>query len=240
MKKTEAPSKKNQIFNLVDKAPFAGKFAVKDSYIGYITASDEKRTRRAITSTAFLGFMVAAHAYQAKIGFDSLATHAPAAIEDAKARDIVFAGVDGAYALAMSAVTLRQADLMRKVGVAHTNWLKIRRQVPEAERKVEKREYTHKKTAIALAVTATLAGQIAESVSMGDALVQEYQKHRHVNEIYEDPGYYDDMYQTNRVYITPNNQTGITHVSPDKSNDSGIGDLPNEDLPPPVLPGISK
>lgn len=175
--------------------------------------------------------MVAAHAYQAKIGFDSLAIHAPASIEDANAKDIIYAGVDGAYALAMSAVTLRQADLMRKVGSKHANWLRTRKKVPEEERIVEKRDYKHKKIAMALAVTATLAGQIAESVSHADALVQEYQNKRNVNEMYEDQKYDNDMHRTNRVYILPNDQHDPAFVP--------RHDYSPDEYVPPVSPKIS-
>lgn len=227
MKNAELPSKKNQLFNAVDRAPFAGKFFIKDSYVNYITASDEKKTRNAITATTVLSLMVAAHAYQAKMGFDSLIIHAPAAAEDTKLKDIIFASVDGVYMFAMSAVTLRQADLMRKVGTGYANWIKTHKQVPEMERKVEKRDYVHKKFAIGLAAAVTLAGQAAEMVSYTDASMQEYQdnRSRHVDSIRFNPG----LHEADTINFSLDDQVAMGYiVSSDKNTESTSNSTPGK------------
>lgn len=205
MRMTETAPHKNKLFELVDKAPFAGKFTVKDAYIGFLTSPDEHKTRRAVGSAAFMAFMVAAHAYQAKIGIDSLSYHAPEAIENPTAHDIIYAGIDGMYAAAMGAVTARQSDILRKIGQGYYQWRKDRKTIPEQERKVDKIPYKHKLGAVALALGATLAGQIAEGVSYVDAQIGEYQEAQ--EQRYQDlRDYSQDMYETNTVYIVPGDQ----------------------------------
>lgn len=175
MNKLEEDSRKNKLFAAVDSAPFSGKFIIKDAYVGYVTADDSKKTRRAIVNAALLSVMVGAHAYQAKTGFDSLSFHLPEVTSNPDAKNVMFSSVDSIYTLAMSAVAIRQVDLLRKVGKRHRQWIKERKKTPESERLVQKREYRHSKRAMALALAVTASGQAAGGISMADADSKRYE-----------------------------------------------------------------
>lgn len=162
-------SKKNTIFKAIDKAPFAGKFLINDVYTGYVNASDKYKHASAALNALVLGVMVVAHAQQAKLGFETLSFHAPSAIEDPNAKDILYSTIDMTYGTVMGAVALRQAALFGKVAKMHNKWRKDRKTIPEAERRGSKPKMKKTIGAIALAVGVTGGGQVAEVVSAHDA-----------------------------------------------------------------------
>lgn len=172
---------KNELYSTIDNMPFSGKFFVKDTYLEYTTSPDKDRTRQLIGGAAILGCMAALHAFQAKLGFDSLATHESHVADNPDVKDVVFGNIDVAYMAAMSAVTLRQADLLRKVGQKHYKWLKTRKNIPEGDRKTTRRleaedfDSAKKSKAMKTAVYVTIAGQTVGVVSMLDAMMQGYQ-----------------------------------------------------------------
>lgn len=157
--------KKPLLFDLVDRAPFAGKFLVKDTYINFVTTPDAEKTSKAVVAGGVLALLGVAHAQQASTGYSSLQAH----MERAAAGDqlsAAFFAVDALYTAAMASVAVRQAALLGKVGKKYHTWLKEKDLLPEATRRKEKRPYTHKVSQIIGAVAFTAAGQAAEYASI--------------------------------------------------------------------------
>lgn len=159
---------KNRVFSAVDKMPFAGKFLVKDVYVGFDTASDKRKTLSAIGATAFLSAFSYVHARQGYLGVESLIAHAPGAVEG-DSRDALLGAYDVVYTAGMAAVAARQAELTRRVVSKYVGWRKEKNVVPESERRKEKRPYRHKAGAMLGAFAFTLAAQAVEMGSMYDA-----------------------------------------------------------------------
>ena len=65
----------SNVFKAIDKAPFAGKFAVRDRVVEYQQAGPSQEKPCYDKTMRFLGFMVGAHALQAKMGLDAAQTH---------------------------------------------------------------------------------------------------------------------------------------------------------------------
>ena len=60
--------KKSVLFDLIDRAPFAGKFFLKEVYGDYITSPDEQKTRRTLGAIAVFSSFSAAHFIQSAFG----------------------------------------------------------------------------------------------------------------------------------------------------------------------------
>ena len=174
MKRRPHETQKNPLFSAIDKAPFAGKFIIKDAYVGFETASDTTKTIRAVGAVALLGTMVYLHAAQAKMGGESFLTH----LGDADNGNVLsgaLATLDAAYFGAMAAVTVRQASLTKDIIGKYKTWRSEKDTIPEAGRKVEKRPYTHSVGAMGLAVAVTAAGQLSFGASYLHAQEVEHQ-----------------------------------------------------------------
>lgn len=171
-KQKSASHHKNSVFSAVDKMPFAGKFLVKDVYVGFDTASDKRKTLSAIGATAVLSALSYVHARQGYLGVESLVVHTPGALEGDHS-DALLGAYDVVYTAGMAAVAARQAELTRRVVSKYVDWRKEKKVVPESERRKEKRPYKHKVGAMLGAFAFTLAAQAVEIGSMYDAHTQQ-------------------------------------------------------------------
>ncbi len=174
MNRQRHEKQKNPLFSAIDKAPFAGKFTIKDAYVGFETATDKTKTIKAVGAVALFSLMVSVHAVQAKMGGESFVTHLGDAT-DGSALSGALAVVDAAYFGTMTAVTARQAALTKNVFGKYKTWKSEKDTVPESERSVEKRPYEHKLGAMGLAVAVTAAGQLAFGASYLHAQEVEHQ-----------------------------------------------------------------
>ena len=166
---------KNKLFSLIDDAPFAGKFVIKDAYVGFETASDKAKTVKMLGFMALMGVMVWAHAKQTQMSGESLLTHASEIMQgNGDAMNTMYTTIDVLYTGAMAAVTARQAALTGNVLKKYKTWREQKDVIPESERRPERRDYRHKLGAIGLAAAVTLAGQAAGYMSMQDAKTTEW------------------------------------------------------------------
>ena len=93
-----------------DKAPFAGKFFLKNIYKDYMTASDSQRTKHMIGAVAVFGIMSAGHLYQGYMGARAAQSHShQLKAESYSTTTAVLFGVDVMYAATMTAIGIRQA-----------------------------------------------------------------------------------------------------------------------------------
>lgn len=102
MNRQRHEKQKNPLFSAIDKAPFAGKFTIKDAYVGFETATDKTKTIKAVGAVALFSLMVSVHAVQAKMGGESFVTHLGDAT-DGSALSGALAVVDAAYFGTMTA-----------------------------------------------------------------------------------------------------------------------------------------
>lgn len=151
----------SKVFRAVDKAPFAGKFLIKDAYVNYDTADDKTKTKKYFGTSALLVGMAMAHAYQAHLGYGSFGTHLGELQEGrVNAENILRSGFDASYVATMGLVALRQAALLAKAFKKYFTWVVEKPKVPEGQRKRELRPYTHKASAAIGAFAFTLAAQV--------------------------------------------------------------------------------
>jgi hypothetical protein len=176
MNQQSTRKQKNKLFTAIDKAPFAGKFVIKDAYVGFETASDKQKTIRMVGATALLGAMVWVHAEQARMGGESLVTHTTEMMQGGDILNGMYTMIDVMYTGAMAAVATRQTVLTGKVLKKYATWRQQKDRIPEDERRTKRRPYRHKLGAIGLAAAVTLVGQAAGFVSMQDAKGIEYTK----------------------------------------------------------------
>lgn len=139
----------------VDKAPFSGKFSIREAMVSHRLAGKENERKTYGRATRFLSSMIGCHALQAYLGTE---TFLRLATGDTMF-DVVGAGISGVYAAANAAVTLRQAELLHSTYALHRE--RLQEDSPLYERQQQKprtRELGRK--GIGLAVTSTLLAQI--------------------------------------------------------------------------------
>ncbi len=158
----------NRLYSVVDKAPFSGKFVIGNSLTKYYTIGDNGKNMQFLRTAGLLTTMVGMHALQAKIGLDNFISHANETIDTQEPEAALWASLDIAYVTAMGATTLRQFDHLTNVTKKHVSWVKkyFSDDHERVEREPRRRKYT--KGAIALSLTVTLGGQIAEVASLHD------------------------------------------------------------------------
>lgn len=105
-----AKQSKNPLFATIDKAPFAGKFFLKNIYKDYMTAPDSQRTKHMIGAVAVFGIMSAGHLYQGYMGARAAQSHShQLKAESYSTTTAALFGVDVMYAATMTAIGIRQA-----------------------------------------------------------------------------------------------------------------------------------
>ncbi len=203
---------KNKLFDVIDKAPFAGKFTIKDSYVDFETASDEAKTKKMLGTMALLGVMVAAHATQAKMGGESFLTHINEFTQNGDVIDGVLAGADVMYGGVMAAVAARQTALAGKVARKYHTWREQKDVIPEAERRTERRPMARRVGAVAIAVSATMAGQAVGGLSWW---------HAHETEQAHKQARYEEVIKEGEAFEALYNiETGITPAEAYDSDDT--------------------
>lgn len=105
-----AKQPKNPLFAAIDKAPFAGKFFLKDIYKNYMTAPDSQKTKRMLGAVAVFGIMSAGHLYQGYMGARATRSHSQQLkAESYSTTTTALLGIDVMYAATMIAIGIRQA-----------------------------------------------------------------------------------------------------------------------------------
>lgn len=179
------------IYETVDRAPFSGKYAIRSSIADYI-AVDESKEKSQLTKTAsLLGVMVVAHAYQAYMGYNATRLHVEHFQNTENPIDLMLTTVDSTYAFVNSAVTIRQANLMKRV--AQIRAKKIEEfDIKTSDEVIDKNEKTKRKLTqkgVLAATALTLVGQAVFLGSYVDA------QHKDItNKCYETATEYYDTY----------------------------------------------
>ena len=163
----------NRVFETIDALPLAGKFSTRQAVKNYVEVDKPQEKKQYIKSQALMLGMVAAHAYQAKLGIDSLNTHIDA-IASSEGDPLTYAAVtvDAVYMSINALVTARQANLMYRLDtIRKKKSQKERVERPIHEIQATSTEMTHEQKdknkarsaimgrAFTLAVTTTLVGQ---------------------------------------------------------------------------------
>lgn len=105
-----AKKPKNPFFAAIDKAPFVGKFFLKDIYKDYIAAPDSQKTKHMIGAVAVFGIMSAGHLYQGYMGTRAAQSHShQLKAESYSTTTTALLGIDVMYAATMTAIGIRQA-----------------------------------------------------------------------------------------------------------------------------------
>ncbi len=105
-----AKQPKNPLFAAIDKAPFAGKFFLKDIYKDYMTAPNSQKTKHMIGAVAVFGIMSAGHLYQGYMGARATRSHSrQLKAESYSTTTATLLGIDIMYAAMMTAIGIRQA-----------------------------------------------------------------------------------------------------------------------------------
>ena len=162
MKGGKQSDKKPVLFDLIDKAPFSGKFLLEEVYVNYITSPDKQKTRRMLGSAAVFSSFSMAHLVQSVYGL----TIAQEYTQDIMAQgpdvmNVGFLAIDAVYAATMAAVSLRQAAHVPRFVGDYRQWRMQKDVIPEEERVPEKRERTTKVRDMLAACAVTAAGQAA-------------------------------------------------------------------------------
>jgi len=105
-----AKQPKNPLFATIDKAPFAGKFFLKNIYKDYMTAEDAEGKSMWVGVFAVFGIMSAGHLYQGYMGARAAQSHShQLKAESYSTTTAALFGVDVMYAATMTAIGIRQA-----------------------------------------------------------------------------------------------------------------------------------
>lgn len=105
-----AKQPKNPLFAAIDKAPFAGKFFLKNIYKDYMAAPDSQKTKRMLGAVAVFGIMSAGHLYQGYMGIRAVQSHShQLKAESYSTTTTALLGIDVMYAATMTAIGIRQA-----------------------------------------------------------------------------------------------------------------------------------
>lgn len=189
----------NKLFATVDAMPLAGKFAIHDTIKSYIESDEKHDQRHYLATTTFLVGMVAAHAYQAYMGFESLESHITYStlVED-DPLTMIGIGIDTAYLATNALVAARQSHLVARVeGIRkkkHQRKISVAESFATQQHATEKKEVTanHNNRKMLSAAAFTLAGQLLFMGSYADANT----KHHEVECINEATSYYDTYAHT--------------------------------------------
>jgi hypothetical protein len=109
----------SKLFQAIDKMPLAGKYSIRDSIKWYIKSTPESENRRFAATSAYMGAMAVAHAYQAFMGTEAITQHMEHFQNSADPSNIGLLGIDAAYLMVNTAVAARQANLGMRVGQIH-------------------------------------------------------------------------------------------------------------------------
>ncbi len=123
--KLDQPAKKpkNPFFAAIDKAPFVGKFFLKNIYKDYMTAPDSQRTKHMIGAVAVFGIMSAGHLYQGYMGARATQSHSQQLkTESYSTTTAALLGIDVMYAATMTAIGIRQAAHIPELISNYRRW----------------------------------------------------------------------------------------------------------------------
>lgn len=155
-------NKKPALFGLIDKAPFSGKFILKDVYVNYITSPDKQKTRRMLGATAVFGSFSVAHFIQSAFGLMTAQKHTQDIMaQGPDVMNVGFLTIDAVYAATMAAIGLRQAAHVPCFVGDYNQWRIQKDVIPEEKRVPKRREQTIKVRDALTACAATVAGQAA-------------------------------------------------------------------------------
>ena len=105
----------NRLFASVDKMPFAGKYAIRESISKYVEADASEEKKQYLKTSAYLGVMAVAHAYQSYMGYQASTHHLEHLNNTGDTFDSVLLGIDAIYTGVNAAVTARQIALLKRV-----------------------------------------------------------------------------------------------------------------------------
>lgn len=150
------------LFDLIDRAPFAGKFFLKEVYGDYITSPDEQKTRRTLGAIAVFSSFSAAHFIQSAFGLTIAKEYAQDIMtQGPDVMNVGFLAIDAVYAGTMAAVSLRQAAHVPRLVGDYNKWRTQKDAIPEEKRVPKRRERIIKERDILTAYAVTVAGQAA-------------------------------------------------------------------------------
>lgn len=154
--------KKSVLFDLIDRAPFAGKFFLKEVYGDYITSPDEQKTRRTLGAIAVFSSFSAAHFIQSAFGLTIAQGYAQDIMtQGPDVMNVGFLAIDAVYAGTMAAVGLRQAAHVPRFVGDYNKWRTQKDVIPEGKRVPKRRERIVKARDMLTAYAVTVAGQAA-------------------------------------------------------------------------------
>lgn len=160
-----AKQPKNPLFAAIDKAPFAGKFFLKDIYKDYMTAPDSQRTKHMIGAVAVFGIMSAGHLYQGYMGARAAQSHShQLKAESYSTTTAALFGVDVMYAATMTAIGIRQAVHIPELINNYRQWRQSHNTPPApVERPTispqQTKQYQHYTTEFFTALSVTALGE---------------------------------------------------------------------------------
>ncbi|HEX7484144.1 MAG TPA: hypothetical protein VF281_03260 [Candidatus Saccharimonadales bacterium] len=165
----------NALFSGVDKMPFAGKFAIRESISNYIEADADKEKKQYLKTSAYLGMMAVAHAYQSYMGYETLTNHVEDLANTGDSVNNLLVGVDALYTIVNAGVATRQIALVKWVGEIRKKKLAQQESVAPKQKAKEKDSKTNDflRKQILAATAITLAGQALFAGSFIDGNIKE-------------------------------------------------------------------
>lgn len=162
MEVNKQSGKKPVLFDLIDRAPFAGKFFLKEVYVGYITSPDKQKTRRTLGAIAVFSSFSAIHFMQSVSGLTIAQEYAQDIMtQGPDVMNVGFLAIDAVYAATMAAVGLRQAAHVPRLVGDYNKWRTQKDVIPEEKRVPKRRERIVKARDMLTACAVTAAGQAA-------------------------------------------------------------------------------
>lgn len=184
------------VFDAIDKAPFSGKFAIRDSVVSYQQSGPSQEKSRYARTMGLLGYMVAGHALQAKIGLDAAKTHIGQVMQDGHISDFLAAGCDISYATVNALVTLRQANLLQRTHQTHKRRRQQYSTLTDTERNTLDNQSTKREAISCPPSRKAVMGACAFTLSMqalfGASYYQAREAETHLACMAEASAFYDD------------------------------------------------